>query len=108
MAVLYQIYNHEPKASDCISDTTRTRILYITYETSRCIHSCSTKILKIKLNLAEKIGVKVYANQDDFVSDLQPPPRTMISIVFSSLIIHELSISYLCLEWEFALTVHHL
>ena len=55
--MLYQIYKHEQQASDCISDTTRARILYITYETSRCIHLCSTKILKIKLNLAEKIGV---------------------------------------------------
>ena len=61
----------------------------MTYETSRCIRSCSTKILKIKLNLAEKIGVEVYANQDDFVSKIQPPSRTTISIVFSSLIIHE-------------------
>ena len=61
----------------------------MTFETSRCIRSSSTKIFKIKLNLAEKIGVEVYANQDDFVSKIQPPSWTSISIVFSSLIIHE-------------------
>ena len=63
--MLYQIYKHEPKASDCISDTTRPLILYSTYDTSRCIISCSTEILKKRLNLAEQIRVKVYANQDD-------------------------------------------
>jgi hypothetical protein len=26
--------------------------------------------------LAEKIQVKVYANDDDVVSDIQPPPRS--------------------------------
>ena len=45
--------------------------------------------IKIKLNLAEKIGVEVYANQDDFASKIQPPSWITISIVFSLLIIHE-------------------
>ena len=52
-AVLYQIYKHEPKASGCISDTTRTRMLYIAYDTPTSKCSCLSTILK--------------------VSDIQPP-----------------------------------
>ena len=53
VAVLYQIYKHDPKASACISDTTRTLMLYIAYDipTSKC--SCLSTILKIKAILAE-------------------------------------------------------
>ena len=63
MADLYTIYKHEPKSA-CISYTDRTRILYITYETSRV--TCSG--LKYfffgnKCNLTGKIRVKVYANE---------------------------------------------
>ena len=92
--IVYVTYNMSGRSvlgdtSHCIPNTDRTRILYMTYETSMCIRSCSTKILKIKLHLAEKIGVKTRANQEDFVSKIQPPSRTMISIVFSSLIINE-------------------
>ena len=52
--MLYQICKHEPKASGCISDTTRTRMLYIDYDTSptsKC--SCLSAILKIKAILAK-------------------------------------------------------
>ena len=44
----------------------RTRIFYLTYQMSKLVISCSTKIVKIKVNLAEKIQVKAHANQDDF------------------------------------------
>jgi len=50
----------------------------------RCIKSCSTRIFKIPVSLAEKFKVQVYANEDDFVSNLQA-----ISIVISSGIINE-------------------
>ena len=51
--MLYQIYKHEPKASGCISDTTRTLMLYIAYDTptSKCL--CLSTILKIKTILAK-------------------------------------------------------
>jgi hypothetical protein len=41
------------------------------------------------VNLAEKIQVKVYANQDKSLADLKIVATLMISIVFCSLIIHE-------------------
>ena len=41
------------------------------------------------MNLAEKIGVKVYANQDSFVSNITTLFTDMISIVLSSLIIYD-------------------
>jgi hypothetical protein len=41
------------------------------------------------VNLAEKIQVKVYANQDKSLADLKMLATLMISIVFCSLIIHE-------------------
>ena len=57
-AVLYQIYKHEPKASGCISYTTRTQMLYIAYDTptstSKC--SCLSTILKIKAILVKYIN----------------------------------------------------
>jgi hypothetical protein len=56
---------------------------------SRLVLSCSTKFFKIKVNLAEKIQGKVYANQDKSLSDLKIVATLMISIVFCSLIIHE-------------------
>ena len=61
------------KGEWCISDTTRTRMLYIAYDapTSKC--SCLSTILKIKAILAKQIKVKVYVNQENFVSDIQPP-----------------------------------
>ena len=31
--------------------------------------------IKIPVSLAEKIKVKIYANQDDFVSEIQALPR---------------------------------
>ena len=34
-ALLYQIYKHEPKASGCAFDTTRTLKLYIGYDTHK-------------------------------------------------------------------------
>jgi hypothetical protein len=40
------------------------------------------------VNLAEKIQVKVYANQDKSLADLKILATLMISIVFCSLIIH--------------------
>ena len=46
--MLYQRYKHEPKASGCISDTTRTRMLYIAYDTRTSKCSCLSTILKIK------------------------------------------------------------
>ena len=52
-AVLYQIYQHEPKASGCISDTTRTRMMYIAYDTPTSKCSCLSTILKIKAILAK-------------------------------------------------------
>ena len=44
---------YQPKASGCISDTTRTRMLYIAYDTpiSKC--SCLSTILKTKAILAK-------------------------------------------------------
>ena len=87
--MLYRIYNLEPKARDCISDTTLTRILYMAYDTAKLVISCPAKIFEIQVNLAEKIQVKVYANEDNFVSDIQTYDTVMISIVFCSLIIHE-------------------
>ena len=43
--VVSDIYKHEPKASGCISDTTRTRMLYIAYDTPTSKCSClSTNI----------------------------------------------------------------
>ena len=53
MAVLYQIYKHEPKASGCISDTTGTLMLYIAYDTPTTKCSCLSTILKIKAILAK-------------------------------------------------------
>jgi hypothetical protein len=40
------------------------------------------------VNLAEKIQVKVYANQEKSLAGLQMLATLMISIVFCSLIIH--------------------
>ena len=51
-SAVYQIYKHEPKASGCISDTTRTRMLYIAYDTPTSNCSCLSTILKIKAILA--------------------------------------------------------
>ena len=53
--MLYQIYKHEPKASGCISDTTRPLMLYIAYDTptSKCLCLCLSTILKIKAILAK-------------------------------------------------------
>ena len=51
-AVLYKIYKHEPKASGCISDTTRTLMLYIAYDTRTSKCSCLSTMLKIKAILA--------------------------------------------------------
>ena len=72
-SVLYQLYKHEPKASGCISDITRTRMLYIAYDTPTSKCSCLSTILKIKAILSKWIKVKVYVNQQNFVSDIQPP-----------------------------------
>ena len=52
-AVLYQIYKHEPKASGCISDTSRTLVLYIAYDTPTSKCSCLSTISKIKAILAK-------------------------------------------------------
>ena len=41
VAVLYQIYKHEPKSSGCISDTTWTLMLYIDYDTPTSKCSCT-------------------------------------------------------------------
>ena len=43
----------EPKASGCISDTTRTLMLYIAYDTLTSKCSCLSTILKIKVILAK-------------------------------------------------------
>ena len=51
------------------------------YDTARLVISCSAKIFKIQ--------VEVYANEDNFVSNIQTYDTVMISIVFCSLIIHE-------------------
>ena len=67
-----------------ISDTTLTRILYMAYDTARLVISCSTKIFKIQVNLAEKIQVKAYANQDYFSIQFTDSSTPMISIVFCS------------------------
>ena len=48
-----QIYNHEPKASGCISDTTRTLMLNIAYDTPTSKCSCLSTILKIKAILTK-------------------------------------------------------
>ena len=69
--MLYRIYNLELKARYCISDTTWMQILYMAYDTVRLVISCSAKIFKIQVILAKKIQVKVYANEDNFVSDIQ-------------------------------------
>ena len=50
---VYHIYKHEPKASGSISDTTRTRLLYILYDTPTSKCSCLSTILKIKAILAK-------------------------------------------------------
>ena len=59
------------------------------YDTARLVISSSAKIFKIQVNLAEKIQVKFYANENHFVSDIETYDTVMISIVFCSLIIHE-------------------
>ena len=51
--MLYQIYKHKPKASGCIFDTTRTRMLYIAYDTPTSNCSRLSTILKIKAILAK-------------------------------------------------------
>jgi hypothetical protein len=56
--------------------------------------SCSTKVFKIQVNLAEKIQVKVDANQDKSLADLKILATLMISIVFCSLIIHDFDKNY--------------
>ena len=43
----------------------------------------------MQLIFYEKIKLKVYANQDDFVSELHATAMVMISIVFASWIIPE-------------------
>jgi hypothetical protein len=48
------------------------------------------------VNLAEKIQVKVYANQDKSLADLKILSTLMISIVFCSLIIHEFDKYFYC------------
>ena len=53
VAVLYQIYKNEPKASGCISDTTQPLMLYIAYDTPTSKCSCFSTILKIKAILAK-------------------------------------------------------
>jgi hypothetical protein len=56
---------------------------------SRLVLSCSTKFFKIQVNLAKKIQVKVYANQDKSLANLKILATLMISTVFCSLIIHD-------------------
>jgi hypothetical protein len=56
---------------------------------SRLVLSCSTKLFKIQVNLAEKIQVKVYANQEKSFAGLKMLATLMISIVFCSLIIQD-------------------
>ena len=73
---------HEPQASDCKADTDRTRILYMTCEMHTCRTSCFAIIFTIQLIFYEKIKLKVYANQDESVSELQASATVMISIVF--------------------------
>ena len=51
--MLYQIYKHEPKASGCISYTTRARMVYIAYDTPTSKCSYLSTILKVKAILAK-------------------------------------------------------
>jgi uncharacterized membrane protein len=53
------------------------------------------------VNLAEKIQVKVYANQEKYLAGLKMFATLMISIVFCSLIIHEFF--NITLKWLFFL-----
>lgn len=69
----YAIYNGELKTRHYILHTQWMQILYSSYESPIIIVSSFTKIVsKIKVNLAENIQVKTYAQQEGFVSKIQP------------------------------------
>ena len=53
-AMLYRIYKHEPKANDCMCDTTLTWMLWNTHGTNIHKHSRSSKMVKIPTILAEE------------------------------------------------------
>jgi len=65
-----------------IFETLQKSIVSIAYHLHRCIKSCSTIIFKMPVSLAEKIKVKVYANEDDFVSEIQALPRLWFLLCF--------------------------
>ena len=73
-----------------ICHTTWTQTyLYITYG---YLPSYFAVILNIWFSLAKKIQVKVYANQDDFVSEIQPRSK---SLLISIEISHELLMNFI-------------
>ena len=64
--ILNAYSNVEPKARVCISDTTRTRMLYL--KTSSSYKLTGEKSLEIDEVYARKIKVKVFVNQQNSVS----------------------------------------
>ena len=73
--MLYQIYKHEPEGEwlTCISDTIRTLMLYIAYDTPTSKCSCLSTILKIKSALLQNVRSCLYESTTAKYFGVNPP-----------------------------------